>query len=68
MARKGTGRQKHLVDMSLPPDQRGRRKTTRTSRKPTPAQLQHGNSPASRRKARDGERLMLLDRRDLTAS
>jgi hypothetical protein len=66
MARKGKGRQKRLADMRLPPDQRGRHKTTRTSRKPLPAQLQHGNSPAGRRKKRDGERKLDQARPDLS--
>lgn len=59
MARKGTGRQKqsHLADMSLPADQRRRRSGGRAP-DPVPAQLSHGNSPAGRRKRRDGERKM----------
>ena len=63
---RGTSRHQgnHLADMSLPPEQRGRRRTVRTSRKPVPAQLQHGSSPAGRRKAREGERLMERQRRD----
>jgi len=62
VARKGTGRQKRLADMSLPPGERRKHKTTRTTRKPVPAQLQHGNSPAGRRKRRDGERKMTRER------
>jgi hypothetical protein len=58
--RRGTNR---LADMSLPPEERCARKTTRTSRKPVPAQMQHGNSPAGRRKRRDGERKMGRERR-----
>jgi hypothetical protein len=50
--------------MSLPPEQRRRGKTTRTSRLPVPAQMSHGTSPAGRRKARDGERAMRQARRD----
>lgn len=57
MARKGTGRQKHLADMSLPPDQRRRRSGGRAP-DPVPAQMQHGNSPRGRRRRRDGERKM----------
>jgi hypothetical protein len=48
--------------MSLPPEQRGRRRTTRTSRLPVPAQMSHGSSPAGRRKRRDGERKMHRER------
>ena len=58
--RRGSGR---LADMSLPPDERTRRKSTRTSRKPLPAQMDHGTSPAGRRKRRDGERKMNRERR-----
>jgi hypothetical protein len=58
--RRGTNR---LADMSLPAEERGRHRTTRTSRKPVPAQMQHGNSPAGRRKRRDGERKMNRARR-----
>jgi hypothetical protein len=62
---KGYGRRgsNRLADMSLPADQRCPRKTTRTSRKPVPAQMDHGNSPAGRRKRRDGERKMRQARR-----
>jgi len=63
MARKGTGRQKRLADMSLPPAQRGRRSGGRAP-DPVPAQMQHGNSPAGRRKRRDGEREMDRARQD----
>ena len=64
MAKKGTGRQKasHLADMSLPADGRRRRKTTRTSRRPVPAQMQRGNSRAGRAKRRDGQRKMDRER------
>ena len=65
MARKGRGRQKqgHLADMSLPAEDRHPRKGTRTSRAPVPAQLlRHGNSPAGRRKRRDGQRHMDAER------
>src|SRR6266568_9549292 len=58
--RRGTSR---LADMSLPADQRCARKTTRTSRKPVPAQMDHGSSPAGRRRRRDGERKMRQARR-----
>ena len=58
--RRGTNR---LADMSLPAEERCARKSTRTSRKPVPAQMQHGNSPAGRRKRRDGERKMDRERR-----
>jgi hypothetical protein len=58
--RRGTSR---LADMSLPAEERGRRRTTRTSRLPVPAQMDHGNSPAGRRKRRDGERKMDRARR-----
>jgi hypothetical protein len=61
MARKGTGRQKHLADMSLPPAERRRRSGGRAP-VPVPAQMQHGLSPAGRRKSRDGERRMDQDR------
>lgn len=69
MARKGARgdsrhRGNHLADMSLPPEQRGRRKAVRTSRQPVPKQMQHGSSPAGRRKAREGERKMERQRRD----
>jgi hypothetical protein len=53
--RRGTSR---LADMSLPPQERRRRRTTRTSRLPVPAQMDHGSNPAGRRKRRDGERKM----------
>ena len=59
-SRRGTNR---LADMSLPPGLRARRKTTRTSRLPVPAQMSHGNSPSGRRKRRDGERKMERERR-----
>ena len=62
MARKGTGRQKHLADMSLPPVLRRRRSGGRAP-DPVPAQMDHGNSPAGRRKRRDGERKMARARR-----
>lgn len=62
MARKGTGRQKRLADMSLPPVLRGRRSGGRAP-DPVAAQFQHGLSPAGRRKARDGERAMERERR-----
>ena len=58
--RRGSNR---LADMSLPAEERGKRKTTRTSRLPVPAQMQHGTSPAGRRKRRDGERKMARERR-----
>jgi hypothetical protein len=58
--RRGSNR---LADMSLPADQRGKRKTTRTSRIPVPAQMDHGSNPAGRRKRRDGERAMARERR-----
>lgn len=61
MAKKGTGRQKHLADMSLPPILRRRRSGGRAP-DPVPAQLQHGLSPAGRRKARDGEQAMTRER------
>ena len=63
MARKGRGRQKRLADMSLPPAERGRRKTSTSSRIPLPAQMQHGNSPRGRRRRRDGQRAMDRERR-----
>lgn len=59
--RRGTNR---LADMSLPAGERGRHRTTRTSRNPVPAQMQHGNSPKARRKRRDGERKMRRERHD----
>ncbi len=62
MARKGKGRQYRLADMSLPPALRGRRSGGRAP-DPAPAQLQHGLSPAARRWARKGERLIELSRR-----
>ena len=64
-SKRGYGRRgtSGLADMSLPADQRGRHRTTRTSRKPVPAQMDHGSSPAGRRKRRDGERLMDRARR-----
>jgi hypothetical protein len=58
--RRGTNR---LADMSLPAEERCPRKSTRTSRKPVPAQMDHGTSPAGRRKRRDGERKMHRARR-----
>ena len=58
--RRGTNR---LADMSLPAEERCARKTTRTSRKPVPAQMDHGTNPAARRKRRDGERKMRASRR-----
>jgi hypothetical protein len=67
MAGKGKRTGKHhnnrLADMSLPAGERTPRKTTRTSRLPVPAQLGHGNSPAGRRRRRDGERKMNRARR-----
>ena len=62
----GKHRNNHLADMSLPPAERTRRKATRTSRKPVPAQMSHGSSPAGRRKRRDGERKMDRARRGET--
>ena len=61
---RGYGRRgmNRLADMSLPAEERGRRKTVRTSRKPVPAQMNHGGSPAGRRKRRDGERKMRRER------
>jgi hypothetical protein len=58
--RRGTNR---LADMSLPAEERGRRRSTRTSRLPVPAQMDHGTNPAGRRKRRDGERKMRATRR-----
>ena len=46
-----------LADMSLPPELRGRRSGGRAA-DPVPAQMQHGGTPAGRRRARDGERKM----------
>ena len=71
--RAGKHRNNRLADMSLPAEERNPRKGTRTSRKPKPAQLQHGNSTWGRARARDGERLMERDRdpapqRDLTSA
>jgi hypothetical protein len=62
---KGYGRRgkNRLADMPLPAEERCPRKTTRTSRKPVPAQMQHGTSPAGRKKRRDGERKMDRARR-----
>jgi len=62
VARKGTGRQQHLADMSLPPELRGRRSGGRAA-DPVPAQMQRGGTPAGRRRARDGERKMHRARR-----
>ena len=64
-SRRGYGRRgsNRLADMSLPPDERGRQRSTRTSRLPVPAQMDHGTSPAGRRKRRDGERKMNRERR-----
>jgi len=67
MARKGArGGGKHqgnrLADMSLPPEKRGRHRTTRSSRKPVPAQLQHATGSRAGRKRRDGERKMERER------
>lgn len=63
---RGYGRRggNRLADMSLPAEQRRKRKATRTSRLPVPAQMSHGSSPAGRRKRRDGERKMNAERRD----
>jgi hypothetical protein len=58
--RRGSNR---LADMSLPAEERCPRKGTRTSRKPVPAQMDHGGSPSGRRKRRDGERKMRQARR-----
>jgi hypothetical protein len=62
---KGYGRRgsNRLADMSLPAEERCPRKTTRTSRKPVPAQMDHGSNAAARRKRRDGERKMRATRR-----
>jgi hypothetical protein len=62
---RGFGRRgkNRLADMSLPAEERGRRQSTRTSRKPVPAQMNHGSSPAGRRKRREGERKMRRARR-----
>jgi hypothetical protein len=57
--RRGSNR---LADMSLPAEERRVRKTTRTSRKPVPAQMDHGSNAAGRRKRRDGERKMRRER------
>ena len=58
--RRGTNR---LADMSLPAEERGRRKSTRTSKLPVPAQMDHAGSAKARRKRRDGERKMRRERR-----
>lgn len=64
MGRNATGGHwnNRLADMSLPPEDRTPRKTTRTSPAPVPAQMQHGTSPAGRRRRRDGERILDQER------
>ena len=62
---RGYGRRgkNHLADMSLPPGERRRRKSTRTSRLPVPAQMDHASGGKGARKAREGERAMARERR-----
>ena len=57
--RRGTNR---LADMSMPAETRRKPKRHKAGKRKT-AQMDHGNSPAGRRKRRDGERLMELERR-----
>jgi hypothetical protein len=56
--RRGTNR---LADMSLPAEVRCKPKKRKASKR-KPAQLDHGTSPAARRKRRDGERAMEQER------
>ena len=51
---------RRLADMSLPPEQRRkkRRKTTKPQSRGVPAQMDHGNSPKGKRRGRDGEKKM----------
>ena len=65
--RTGAHRNNRLADMTLPADERSPRKGTRTSRKPKPAQLQHGNNTWGRARRREGERAMERERSDGSA-
>jgi hypothetical protein len=60
--------QGRLADMSLPPEERGRRGQGKRQVKAVggtpPAQLDHATSGKARRKAREGQRKMERDRRD----
>lgn len=60
--------QGRLADMSLPPEERGRRGRGKRQAKRVggtpPAQLGHATGAKARRKAREGERKMERDRRD----
>ena len=57
--RRGTNR---LADMTLPAETRRKPKRHKAGKRKR-AQLDHGNSPAGRRKRRDGERKMEATRR-----
>jgi hypothetical protein len=58
--RRGTNR---LADMSLPAGVRRKPRKRKAGKRKT-AQMDHGSSPAARRKRRDGERKMDATRRD----
>ena len=57
--RRGSNR---LADMSLPAETRRKPKRHKAGKRKT-AQMDHGSSPAGRRKRRDGERKMNRERR-----
>lgn len=46
------------VDMSLPAEERGRKKTVKKIGGTPQAQLSHGLSPKARKRAREGEKRM----------
>ena len=61
MSKKNPRQQRRLADMSLPPEQRGRRGRGRRRKLiggTPPAQLDHAGSPKARRHQREGEAAM----------
>jgi hypothetical protein len=61
------GQRDHIrrsVDMSVPPEQRRRKKRQGAGkRKAVPAQMAHGSSPKAQRKRREGEKKLSRERR-----
>jgi hypothetical protein len=58
MSHSGKGKRTPGVNMSLPPDERGRRgKAKRVGGTPS-AQMDHASSPRARKKAQQGEKAM----------
>ena len=55
---------RRLVDMSLPPDQRGRRRQQGSIGGTPPAQMSHANSARARQLLREGERWLAAERHD----